>query len=247
MNSTTEQLKFFSQFFKGTAISEWEGDSIVSDSGHRIKKYPRLPRYKLPHHTLPAEVSLGTALLERHSAQELTSEQFSLSVLSIILASIGTRAKFAPPETKRRTYPSAGARYPGETYIITLRCEELPKGLYHYTPINHEVELLWEQDLQEQLLVVTNDPKLGSASVVLIFSLIYGRVAEKYGRRGLRYGLIELGHMAQNISLAARALQKGCCEIGGFVDSEVNTWLDVDSDSESAVLMIVLGGGVAAI
>jgi SagB-type dehydrogenase family enzyme len=123
-----------------------------------------------------------------------------------------------------------------------LNCEAVAPGLYHYALEDHELEELWVQDLREPLSEVTNDSRVVSASAVVVFSLVYGRICEKYGKRGLRYALLELGHMAQNISLTAAALHKGCYEIGGFVDNTVNKWLDVDGESESAALLVALGG-----
>lgn len=48
--------------------------------------------------------------------------------------------------------------------------------------------------------------------------------------------------MAQNISMVAHAIQKGCYDMGGFTDSTVNTWLDIDSETESAALLMVIDG-----
>ena len=235
-------MKFFPRFFDSTEIEAWDKPFSSIDTGQRVKIYPRLPRHRLPEPDLQFHRSLNNVLLERTSAQEFRPEPFSLSLLSSFLASVGTRPNSPFQGDTRRTYPSAGARYPGETYLITLNCEAIAPGLYHYALEDHELEELWIRDLGEELREATNDSRVVSASAIIVFSLVYGRIFEKYGKRGLRYGLMELGHMAQNISLTAAALQKGCCEIGGFVDKTVNGWLDIDGDSESAALLVALGG-----
>lgn len=236
-----ELTNFYSQFFSETELSDWESTFEAKDSGQRLKTYPRLPRHPLPSPALPATL-LSDALFGRYSALDLRHQVFSLSEVSTLLAAVGLRQTSGPTTDKRRTYPSAGARYPGETYIIALACESIPPGLYHYVINEHELEELWAQDLREPLLQATADRRTLSASLVFIFTLVYGRTAEKYGKRSLRYGLIEFGHMAQNIALAAHALGKGCYEIGGFIDSTVNAWLDIDGESETAALLIALGG-----
>jgi SagB-type dehydrogenase family enzyme len=241
MISPTQQAAFYSSFFSETQISDWESNSIYKDSYQRLKNYPRLPRHHLPNPTFNYEFSLSDALLQRQSAQQLAPGRFTLSDVSTLLSSVGIREESVLPDDERRMYPSAGARYPGETYLIALNCEAITPGLYHYSPREHGLDELWVTNLREPLMVSTNDQRMLSASAVIIFSLIYGRVAEKYGKRGLRYGLIEIGHMAQNVSLMASLLNKACCEIGGFVDSMVNTWLDVDGDSETATLLMMLG------
>jgi SagB-type dehydrogenase family enzyme len=242
MSNLIKEANFFSRFLGETQISKWEADRSVYDSGQRLKTYPRLTRHHLPKPVLPCEFSLAEALSGRMSALELNCRRFTLSEISILLSAIGLRPEPLISKEKRRTYPSAGARYPGETYLIALNCEALPSGLYHYAIQEHELEELWIQDLKEAVVEATDDRRTASASAILLFSLIYGRVVEKYGKRGLRYGLIEFGHMAQNIYLTAYALQIGCYEIGGFLDSAVNTWLDIDTDSEAAVLLVALGG-----
>lgn len=237
-----EQSNFFAQFFSQTELVSWEGRVTVRDSGQRVKTYPRLPRHKLPPPAWQLNQMLGDALRGRQSAQELSPEKLTLFDVSAILAGVGLRHKSNESGISTRTYPSAGAKYPGETYIIILDCDALLPGLYHYAVDDHELDELWIQDLREPLLTATNDRRILSASVVVVFSLIYGRTSEKYGDRGLRYGLIELGHMAQNISLIAYAIDKGCYDMGGFIDPIINTWLDIDNESESAALLVVLGG-----
>jgi SagB-type dehydrogenase family enzyme len=237
-----EHFSYFAQFFSKTEITNWEGALSLKDSNQRVKAYPRLLRHKLPQPTVLTSRSLSDVLKERQSAQKLSLEKFTLLEVSTILASVGLKPKSSRSSFGGRTYPSAGAKYPGETYIIILDCDELRPGLYHYAINEHELEELWIHDLRAPLLAATNDQRVLSASVVMIFSLVFGRVAEKYGDRGVRYGLIELGHMAQNISLVAHTLHKACYDIGGFIDSTVNTWLDIDNEIEAAALLMVLGG-----
>lgn len=242
MDIFNEGTSFFSRFFGVTEIREWSENLPDFRSGQRLKTYPRLTKHQLPNPVLPYGCSLPEALLGRNSAQKFMPQEFTLAEVSIFLASVGARPEIIYPGITGRTYPSAGAKYPGETYLITLNCETLPLGLYHYSLHNHALEELWTQDLREQLVLATKDERVLSASIILIFSIVYGRIAEKYGERGLRYALIELGHMAQNISLTAFALGKGCYEMGGFIDSIINTWLDIDMESETAVLLMAIGG-----
>jgi SagB-type dehydrogenase family enzyme len=41
-----------------------------------------------------------------------------------------------------KTSPSAAARHPLEAYVAVLRVRGLPRGLYHYLPDTHSLELL---------------------------------------------------------------------------------------------------------
>src|SRR3954468_2880103 len=217
---------FISRFFAETAMSEVR--SAPSDSpNQQLKTYPRLSCQPLPHPVLPV-CTLSDALFSRASAQELTSAPLRRVDLSNLLRVTGFRVGAGDEGGSRRLFPSAGAKYPTEVYFVALRCEDLDHWLYHYAPREHTIETLWARDLSGVLQSATDDPRLEKASAVLIFSLVTGRVARKYGSRGLRYALIELGHAAQNVSLMAAALGIEAYEIGGFVDDDINHLLDVD-------------------
>jgi SagB-type dehydrogenase family enzyme len=231
---------FIRRFFAETAMSEVR--SAPSDpQNQQLKTYPRLPRHPLPHPVLPV-CTLADALFSRASAQELTSVPLRPADLSNLLRATGFRGGTGDVEGGRRLFPSAGAKYPTEVYLVALRCEGLDHGLYHYAPREHALETLWTRDLSGVLQSATDDPRLENAGAVLVFSLVTGRVAQKYGSRGLRYALIELGHAAQNVSLMAAALGLDAYEIGGFVDDDINHLLDVDPAVECASHLLALGG-----
>ncbi len=50
---------------------------------------------------------------------------------------------------------------------------------------------------------------------------------DKYGCRGERFALIEIGHAAQNLALPVTAERLAGCEIGGTVDSQLRSLLDL--------------------
>ena len=48
-------------------------------------------------------------------------------------------------------------------------------------------------------------------------------------------------HIAQNVALAAVALNLDSCQVGAFYDDEVNALLDVDGTEEGVIYMTVVG------
>ena len=52
---------------------------------------------------------------------------------------------------------------------------------------------------------------------------------------------MDAGHIAQNVALAAVALNLGSCQVGALYDDEVNALLGVDGTEESVVYMTVVG------
>lgn len=59
----------------------------------------------------------------------------------------------------------------------------------------------------------------GKAHGVIVISGSFRIAGEKYGNRGMLYVLLEAGHVAQNINLAAVERDVATVEIGGFVDT----------------------------
>ena len=74
----------------------------------------------------------------------------------------------------------------------------------------------------------------------LVFCLVadFSRTQKKYGPRGYRYILLEAGHSAQNICLAATELGLGSLCMGGFVDSLVNSYLGLEPHDEGLVYAV---------
>ena len=63
----------------------------------------------------------------------------------------------------------------------------------------------------------------------------------KYGQRFARYVLLDAGHIAENVALAATGLGLGSCQIAAFYDEEAAALLGVDPEVEPVVYMTTLG------
>ena len=55
---------------------------------------------------------------------------------------------WANREVKMRAYPSSGGLYAVEIYPVLLKVEGLEQAVYHYRPMENELELLKRIDLQ---------------------------------------------------------------------------------------------------
>ena len=83
--------------------------------------------------------------------------------------------------------------------------------------------------------------QLGSGGVALVLTAIFQRARWKYRERTYRYVLMEAGHIAQNVYLAATSLGLGACAVGAFVDDQLNDLLGIDGDDEAALYIIAVG------
>ena len=79
------------------------------------------------------------------------------------------------------------------------------------------------------------------AAVVVLLAGFFDRVTFKYGDRGYRFTLLEAGHVAQNLNLAAGACGWGALNLGGCYDREVDDLIGLDGVSASAVYAVALG------
>jgi nitroreductase len=74
----------------------------------------------------------------------------------------------------------------------------------------------------------------------MLFILVgdYGRVKAKYGDRGLRFLLIESGHLAQNLCLLAPSLGLCALPLGGFFERDVARQLALPAGDEVLYLLL---------
>lgn len=200
-----------------------------------FKEYPNAARY--PFEIQTVGLSLQQCLEERQSTRTFSGEPLTVSQIGTLLHfGGGVKTKNA----SRRFYPSAGARYPLEMYVISLN-SKLPQGVYHYNVRDCLLEQagLFPEKFKPEAYF--SQEWVHTAGCVIAVTGIFDRTAMKYGERSYRYALIEAGHIIQNLSLAASALQLGGCTIGGFDDDRINDLLGVDGVGEAALCLFAAG------
>jgi SagB-type dehydrogenase family enzyme len=144
----------------------------------------------------------------------------------------------------RRSVPSAGGLFPLEVYLFTQRVQGLEDGLYHYDVRAHALELVRAGNLFADLEVVLYTyPFVRDANLIFALAAVFKRTQKKYGPRGYRYILLEAGHSAQNICLAAAEQGLSTLCMGGFVDSRLNRMLNLSSADEGVVYSVAVGYG----
>jgi len=148
-----------------------------------------------------------------------------------------------------RAAPSAGALYPAEIYLGVRRVAGLAPGIYHYEVPKHALALLQAGDPTEQLCdVCCWLDQVREAAVVLLIAGVMQRAKRKYGERGYRYVLLDVGHLAQNLCLAGTALGLAVMTTCAFFDDAANQLLRLDGVDDTVLYVALLGkpGSVAA-
>lgn len=194
------------------------------------KEYPRMPRIALPE---PAElaVPLAEAIRNRSSFNRaVTDRPFSLQEMGTLLG-LALRARSG----HSRNYPSGGALFPVETYVLGNVLAGQPPSVYHYHPSAHALEHLWELPNDFSMSKVIRSSGTPLAGTLVVFTALWERSAKKYGDLAYSHALVEAGHMAQNITLAASAMQVQNRPVAGCHDAYTSELLDLERDREQFV------------
>jgi SagB-type dehydrogenase family enzyme len=206
-----------------------------------FKSYPSAPRVELSPPALHQSASLWESIKKRRSVRNFKNEAIPEDALSALLwASQGITKESS--DFALRAAPSAGALYPVETYIIIHKVEGIEPGVYHYDVMSHALEGLRTGDCREEIARAALDQDfVGTCNVVFIWTAVFGRSKWKYKERAYRYVYLDAGHIAQNVALAAVALELGSCQVAALYDDEVNAVVGVDGLDESIVYMTAVG------
>jgi len=141
-----------------------------------------------------------------------------------------------------RAVPSDGGLFPLEIYALAREVETLADGIYHYNLRRHAVELVRPGDWFEELdRIMVAAPFIRNANLIFFLSAVFSRTQKKYGPRGYRYILLEAGHVAQNLCLAAAEHDLGSLCMGGYTDSQLNKFLEFDGVTEAVVYAVAAG------
>ena len=187
------------------------------------------------------EVNLRELLLRRRSIREFTGGYVDFGIFSTFLwISLGATRRGLGYTL--RTFPSAGALYPVEGYLVVEKVEGLEPGVYHYLPDEHSVRLLERGSYMKSLAVASlGQSWISRASFSVVLTGVVERITWKYRDRGYRYMYMEAGHIGQNIYLAAGALGLGTCAIGAFFDDEVARIVGADGKREVSLYLFPVG------
>ena len=192
---------------------------------------------QLPEPRYDGDMSVEHALRMRRSVRSYKNDPLNLSEISQILWS----AQGITSPRRFRMAPSAGALYPLELYVIAGNVKSLSPAIYKYNPHQHVLVEMLVGDMRSELSrAALNQSAIKKAPAVLLFCAVYERTTGKYGRRGIRYVHMEVGHAAQNVCLQAIALGFNSAVIGAFRDAEVKKIAQL-ADEEHSLYFVPVG------
>ena len=193
---------------------------------------------------LPMEpVDLRAVIAERRSVRKYAPEPMTQAELSYLLwATQGIKSQ-VPGKLTRRTVPSAGARHAFETVLMVNNVEGLPSGLYRYLAGTHQLVTmrLGESVTEDVTHACLNQAMVRDCAVAFIWMVVLERMYWRYGERGYRLLFLDVGHVCQNLYLAAWPLNYGVCAIGAFFDDQMDTLLGLDGEEQFVIYAATVG------
>lgn len=207
-----------------------------------FKDHPAAPRIALPPSTPTALDALAAA---RASVRAFAHRPLPLATLAGLLrTAYGVIGSAALPGGAflRRPVPSAGGLYPLEIYVLTQGVTGLADGVHHFDAVGEALACLRAGDWRAQAAgMFYTWPYVAQANAILCFAAVFDRCQSKYGPRGYRYILLEAGHAAQNLCLAATAAGLGALCMGGYRDAALNGLIGLDPLREGVVYTVAAG------
>jgi SagB-type dehydrogenase family enzyme len=211
----------------------------------QTKRCPAVGRIKLPRSPVSGEfcrVLLGRRTWRRFGPE--TIDRFRVSTLLALTSGVQSWVVTTNDEKLAiKTSPSGGARHAIETYVLAVRVEGVPPGLYHYACDVHELHLIRKgagaQTIRDYL---PTQFWFEPAAAVLLFTAVFAREQWRYDYpRAYRAVLLEAGHLCQTFCLTATWLGLAPFCTMALADSRIEKDLRVDGMSESVLYAAGVG------
>ena len=215
---------------------------LVTDAPLALKAATRV---ELPSDDERADESILSTIKNRGSGRAITDAPLPASTLATLLrhsnAVIGS-AQTPDGAFYRRAAANSGDLGSVEIFPVVLNVQGIQPGIYHFDSVQHDLAEVRSGNFGAWLReFVLFQAELSSAAVALVLTAAVGRLQTKYGIRGYRFALLDVGHVSQNIYLVGTALGIQVCASAGFIDDEVDQALGLDGLDTASMLVLLLG------
>jgi SagB-type dehydrogenase family enzyme len=210
-----------------------------------VKHYPRAPQVRLPRARRGGE--FADVLLARRTWRRFSRRPVTLEQLSTLLELTGRVQRWVdvPPMGRLalKTSPSGGARHPIELYLLALRVQGLPRGLYHYTADRHRLARLRRGGSARELVRWVGGQRwAGGAAALVLMTAVLPRSQWKYQfPRAYRVLLADAGHLCQTFCLVATWLGLAPFCTMALADSQIERALGIDGVREAILYTAGVG------
>jgi len=191
---------------------------------------------------------LLATLARRRTRRKFSPEPLASEVLATILyAGLGITGFIVDPvrglgKVPLKMTPSGGARNPYEAYVYARRVTGANPGLYHYSALEHTLGEVAVGNVPSPSDFVAAQPWADTAAALIILVANFKRTMWKYSHpMAYRAVLIEAGHIAQNMMIAAAVHGLSTVPTAALNDSLFERLLDLDRVTQAVVYVIGVG------
>jgi SagB-type dehydrogenase family enzyme len=197
---------------------------------------------RLPEANHRLDKTLAASIIDRRSSRDFSDAPMSLEEIATIAFLACGMCGGDDLNAAHRNVPNSGGLGSVELSLIILNVMGLAPGIYAYDSARHRL-LPGSQGAYRQWLLrdVFYQSEFSLCAAVFCLAVNMRRLKSKYGMRGYRLGLLDAGHVSQNINLVAAALGLAVCSSAGYIDRELNRALKIDGLTSCAVLSVLVG------
>src|SRR6202047_4027749 len=247
MNNRDTQVTW--KYHDGTKHSYWSirNNSHFLDWANRpqpFKIYPKIEPFPLPQEVQQTGVAALSAISKPVPSSRADSVPDLQDLARILYFSAGITKQRAHPggEIYFRAAACTGALYEIELYVVTGDLAGLDGGVYHFNPADVSLRLLRKGDFRRNLAQATAlEPAVAHAPTTIICTGTYWRNAWKYQARTYRHFGWDNGTLSANMLAVSKASGLPAEIVLGFVDSELNRLLDLDTRREVSLCLVPIG------
>jgi len=247
MNNSDIQAAW--KYHDGTKHSHWSirNNPHLLDWANRplpFKIYPKIKPLPLSRDVPQTRVAALSAISELVPSSRADSVPDLQDLARILYFSAGITKQRANPggEIYFRAAACTGALYEIELYVVTGDLPNLDAGVYHFNPADVSLRFLRKGDFRGNLAQATAmEPAVAHAPATIICTGTYWRNAWKYQARTYRHFGWDNGTLLANMLAVSAASGLPAEIVLGFVDTEVNRVLDLDTRREVSLCLVPIG------
>lgn len=151
-------------------------------------------------------------------------------------------------QPNKRPYPTAGALYELEIYLAVHHTKDLPKGLYHYNPVEHQLCRIKDATPEIDHFVLSSrrsaqlpDESASQPQVLILIASRHPKASWKYESIAYASTLKNTGALYQTMYLVAAAMGLGGTAVGSGDSDRFARLTGLDYYEETLVGEFLLG------
>lgn len=213
-----EDESFFDRFWEASKLDKFNVKQFAQQLNNYDSENKELVlEFPGKIETLPKTRSqLNKIAARRQSSRTFSGQAMTLKELSLLLSSFR-----AWNGLEHRSYPSAGATYVTEIFCTVFNVESYSGKTLYYDQDKHGVVVVpTKSPTWTEAGKTLNMEIKGTPNLLLTFMMFPDRAISKYGERGGRFALLEVGAALQQLCLqiAESRNLKGVA-VGGMLDN----------------------------